>query len=384
MSTAATSSAAVEAAPMTTPAILTPLDRIPREPMLPWARQLVDAIKKRFESVRNTRDRARTLGWIGNNAGFIAAHRGDGEVAWRLTERQLWWHGRQARRSGDAAITAFGVQPWVNLGRLEALGGRWREALTRFAGLATYEVADRLEMGCVRVGGRAWSVVTPSREEFLGFLEVVYIADSLKAMLLNGRFELVHPFAERFKGGGGLRWMCEEACVVAECRTGDFGAAVARARAGAGEAKGWHRAVLRLRMAEAHACAGEIDRAGEILAQMAGVVRQLSPGQKANPELMPITARLAGACHEAGLAAEACAVAREVLKGARAANDEMIQIEMLRLLAAAAPDEERETWIDAARTAEEATEYARFRRGRPPSPNPVFTELYERLEEAYA
>jgi hypothetical protein len=99
---------------------------------------------------------------------------------------------------------------------------------------------------------------------------------------------------------------------------------------------------------------------------------------------MPITARLAGACHEAGLAAEACAVARDVLEGARAANDEMIQIEMLRLLAAAAPDEEREGWIEAARAAEDATEYARFRRGRPPSPNPVFTELYERLEEAYA
>lgn len=351
---------------------------------MPWAGRLAERMGKARQTIRRTHQLSGEVGSIGNNAALIAAHRGEMERAWRLTERQLWWQGRLARRSGNGVITGNAVQPWVNLGRLEALAGRWREALARFAGLATYDVADRMELGCVRVGGEAWSALTPSREDFLRFLEAVYISDSLRTMLLNGRFELIHPFAARYEGGGGLRWMCEEACVVAECRAGDFGAAAARARAGAGEARGWHRAVLRLRMAEAHACAGEIDRAGEILAQMAGVVRQLSPGQKANPELMPITARLAGACHEAGLAAEACAVAREVLEGARTANDEMIQIEMLRLLAATAPDEEREGWIEAARAAEEATDYARFRRGRPPSPNPVFTELYERLEEAYA
>jgi len=381
---ATTASGRVSPPPAIATAILMPQERLPREPLRPWAERLVDALETGRRTIRNVRWMASELGSRGNQAGLVAAHRGEMEAAWRLTERQLWWHGRMARRSSDPFVTGYAIQPWVNLGRLESLAGRWREALARFAGLATYDVADRLELGCVRVGGKAWSALTPSREKFLQFLEAVYVSDSLKTMLLNRRFELVHPFAARYVGGGGLRWMCEEACVVAECRAGDFGAAVARARVGAGETRGWHRAVLRLRMAEAHACAGEIDRAGEILAQMAGVVRQLSPGQKANPELMPITARLAGACHEAGLAAEACGVARDVLEGARTANDEMIQIEMLRLLAAAAPDEEREGWIEAARAAEDATEYARFRRGRPPSPNPVFTELYERLEEAYA
>jgi hypothetical protein len=370
-------------APAIVAAILMPQDRIPREPLAAWAERLAGALEQARRSIRAPRRLAGEVEGIGNNAGLIAAHRGDLDVAWRLTEHQVWWHGRLARRSGEPTATAHAVQPWVNLGRLEALAGRWREALARFAGLGTCRVVSRLEIGCIRVGGEAWAAVTRSREEFMRLMEAVYVTDSLKAMLLNRRFELVHPFAARCEDGDGtLRWICEEACVLAECRLGDFGAAAARASGAARQAKAWNRAVLRLRAAEAHACGGEIDRAAEILAQIASVVRQLSPEQKAKPELMPITARLAGACHEVGLAADAYGVARDVLEGARTANDEPIQIEMLRLLAATAPDEEREAWSEAARAAEESTDYARYRRGGP-RPNPVFNELYERLEEVY-
>jgi hypothetical protein len=323
------------------------------------------------------------LGFVGNNAGLIAAHRGELPTAWRITERQVWWQGRLSRRSGDVGVAAHAVQPWVNLGRLEALSGRCDQALARFAVLSTYNVADRLEIGCMQVGASGWMAVSRSRQKFLDFLDAVYVIDSLKAMLLNRRYDLVRPFAERVGTESGLRWSCEEACVVAETRTGDFAGAVARAEEAARQASGWRRAVLRLRLGEAHACAGELDLAHTVLSKLAGIVRQVSSEVKAKPELMPITARLAGACHEVGLADDACAVARDVLQGARTANDEMIQIEMLKLLADASPEDESQAWREATDAAVEATDYARFRRGAPPRPDPVFDELYERLEAIY-
>jgi hypothetical protein len=381
--TAPPAGAAAPPAPTIAATLLTPQNRIAREPLTPWAERLAGDLAEARATVRTTRQLAGRLGFIGNNAGLVAAHRGDMDAAWRITERHLVWHGRQARRSGDAGLTAFGVQPWINLGRLETLTGRWREALSRFAGLAAYDVADRLEMGCVRLTGSAWSSLMASREQFLDYLHTVYVSDSLRAMLMNRRWELVAPFAARFEDGP-LRWICEEARVVAACGLGDFAAAAARARAAAREAGGWNRAVLRLRLAETHACAGQADRAAEVLAQIAGVVRQLAPEHRADPRLTPVTARLAAACREAGLDEDACAVARDVLEDARAQRDELIQIETLRLLAAAAPAPEREEWRRAAARAEEETEYARYRRGRAPPPSPAVERLYERLDEAYA
>lgn len=371
------------AAPTIATAILIPLDRIAREPIGGWAERLLGQLNTGLRRVRSTWGIAGEIGFVGNNTGLIAAHRGDMDVAWRITQRHLWWQGRLARRSGDTAVTAHGVQPWVNMGRLEALTGRWREALARFSGLSTYAVADTLQLGCVRLAGSAWTSLMSSREHFLRFLETVYVTDSLRAMLLNRRFELVPSFAAQF-GDGGLRWICEEATVVAECREGDPLAAAARARSAARQAQGWTRAVLRMRAAEAHACAGETKLAAEILSPVAHVVRQISPAQMAAPHLMPATARLASACSEAGLTVEAHALAQRVLEGARTIRDELIEIEMLRLLAAISPDQERETWETALHDLEHSTEYARYRRGGPPPRNPVVTALYDRVEEVFS
>lgn len=364
-------------------AILTPQDRLARKPLGSWGEELIRRLDEARRVIRDTRRFAGELAFVGNGAGLIAAHRGDMGSAWRIMERQIWWHGRMARRSGDAALTAHALQPWVNLGRLESLTGRWREALSRFGGLTAFETAGRLEMGCVRLGGESWSALMASREQFVGFLDSVYVADSLRAMLLNHRFEEVIPFVRRLGTADSSPWIREEACIVADCCMGGFGTALSRARAAAREARGWERVVLRLRAAEVHACAGEVSQAATLLASLAEVVQRVSAGQHANPRLMPVTARLANACHEAGLGREADAVARRVLEGARAARDEMIEIEMLRLLAATAPERERPGWREASEHAEASTDYARYRRGGP-SPNPVFGELYERLEDAYA
>jgi hypothetical protein len=121
-----------------TASLLIPLDRMARAPLPDWTGRLLASLDRSRASVRQTRLMAEKFGSIGNNAGLIAALRAEMQTAWSVTERQVWWLGRLARRSGDATVAAHAVQPWVNLGRLEALTGRWREALARFEALSTY------------------------------------------------------------------------------------------------------------------------------------------------------------------------------------------------------------------------------------------------------
>lgn len=370
-------------APPLTTALLTVKERTTREPLQQWAERLIARLEEQRRTVRTTHKLAGELAFIGNNAGLIASQRGDLDVAWRTTQRQLWWHGRMARRSRDGTVTGYGLQPWVNLGRLESLTGRWNEALSRFAGLPSYEISDQLEMGCVRLTSGAWRSLVGSREQFLGFLQTIHVTESLKAMLLNQQFERVAPFAARFRDRDSLTDLCVEACVVAECHRGDPCAAVSHAEAAAQETRGWARVILWLRAAEAHTCVGESERASKVLGQLVGIIRQVSPEQKARPSILPVTSRLAAACHIAGLVHEAYAVALDVLEGSRTARDEPIQIESLRILATTSPSGERNRWKDALSELEETTEYARYRCGGPPPLNPVIQGLYEELESVF-
>lgn len=363
--------------------LLTPDDRIARLPLLSWAEHLVNVIQHISISARTTRTLAERLTSVANNAALIAAMRGDMLTAWTSTERHILWIGRLARRSRAAHVASYAVQPWINLGRIEALTGRWREALARCSTLWVSGLAGQLQLGALRLKDSQWSGIGPSREHCLNFLQQIYVADSLKTMLLNRQFELVRPFISNASAKGKLAIMCEEACIVADSKMGDHRSAIARAAIATKSTSGWSGAVMRLRMAEAHACAGELERARKILSQLAALIRQVSAKAKSKPEFMPITARVASACYEMELKDDALSVAIDVLGGASSANDEMIQIEMLQLLTDAATDENAEGWRRSARTAEEATDYARFRRGVPPRKTPVFDKLYAALEAAY-
>ncbi|MBV9109728.1 MAG: hypothetical protein JO306_10015, partial [Gemmatimonadetes bacterium] len=63
--------------------LLGPQDRIPRKPLVPWAASLLALAAEAHATLRTPRRRAGELGFIGNNAGLVAAHRGEMATAWR-------------------------------------------------------------------------------------------------------------------------------------------------------------------------------------------------------------------------------------------------------------------------------------------------------------
>lgn len=362
-------------------ALLLPQDRIAREPLDSWAVRLAAALKRCRERVRTAREFSGIVSGITNNVALMVLHGGDPRASRTLCRAQLRWQSRHARRSHDPEVAGNCVPPWVNLGRLESLDGAWQAALDRFAALMRYEGDGGILLGTTRVRFARGAAGGP-RTPFESGLAAAYVIDSLRALLVNGRFAEVVAFAG--EDAAGHRWWRAEATAVAACRLGDFDLADRTLGDALREARGWARAIFKLRRAEVIACAGDPERAAHVLRPVAATMAQVSPAVKGQLQSLYVLLRLAQACAEAGLNAEAAALGRDVYEGGCAAGDEVFRIEGLRILAARAPAGERVRWRGLLAELEETTAYRKYRRGGRPEGGGPLEHLCGELLELFA
>jgi hypothetical protein len=376
---------ATAAPPTITATLLLPQDRIARAPLGAWAGRLHSHLVRCRTALRRSRDLAGEIAGIANNAALIAAHAGDWARAWALCEGQIHWQLRLSRRSRDVAIAAHALQPWVNLGRLQAVEGDWQSALARFAQLEEYRLDRGIALDCARIAPSGWRVISSSPERFENLLRNIQVTDSLKALLLNGEWGQVPVFASRMAMActpGRARYIAE-ASIVAASRRGEHQLARDTAVTAVSMGRGWHRLVFRLRLAEVAACSSERTDAVDVLRFLAGLILKLSPEAKQLLQNLYVILRNATACREVGLQDEAVLLAREVHAGGRAVGDEVFELEALHILAEAAPAPERENWRRELARLEETTSYSRYRRGGGP-PDPAVIMLAEELVEFFS
>ena len=365
-------------------ALLLPGERIPRLPLERWASRLATDLDQTRKTARRIRVLAREVAVLANNTALVATVQGQRGVARQQCEQQVNWHHRLGRRSRDPGLCGHAVQPWVNIGRLESLSGDWRASLNRFAHLNAYRTTDELRLGKVRIGRTGWEAVAASRTEFQQMLDAINVIDSLKTLLTNGRFEDVLTFTSRLgtQFGEILLRRSDEAMIVARCRLGDFEGACDLATAAAKQVRGWERAVFGVRLGEVLACAGDHRRAASLLGSVSATVACVSPEKKGELQSLYMLLRLCTVCGEIGLDDHMLALARDIYNGASKADDEVFQIESLRILAEHTPASERERWREELDRLEETTDYVRYRRGgKPATPNPVLERLYGELGE---
>jgi hypothetical protein len=357
--------------------LLVPLDRAPRRPVDAWTRDLHGRLLRTRSGERRVLDYAETLAGIGNNAGLIAAFQGERDRARMLCERQMAWQHRMGRRARAPEVERHAVQPWINLGRLDALDGDWEGALARFAKLVARGGNARLCLDLMQISRQG-----EAASGFGTLLYYVYVVDSLKALLLNRRWAEVLDFAQRCERRDETAAAAlDEAQVVAWCRLGEPARAAGVANRARALQRAWGKVLFRLRAGEATACAGRVDAAGAELESLANVLERLGPRAMAHSDTMPLVLRVAQACAAAGREDPAVALARRVVAGAEAAEDETIQIEALRVVAGGAGSAEA---LPLERL-ERDTGYARYRRGEggPPIPHPETGVLYDALLTAY-
>jgi len=367
--------------------LLLPQDRIPRKSLGDWAARLSKEIEDSRIADREARRYAGSIAGLANNAALVATYEGGRREAWELCERQVTWQGRMSRRAKDPSIAAHGIQPWVNLGRLETMAGNWKAALARFDALPSFRLDGWITFGCIRLTRDQWGAVANSRETLERTLDATYVIDSFKTLLINRRWEEALAFAARFDEyvDRFFRHRADEAVVVASARLGELDRARQVAAEAARRASGWPRAVFRLRLAEVLGASGDLEGARGVLRPLAAVIAQVSPERKHDCTVLYTLLRLTTACAETGLVDEAAALAKDVREGARATGDEVFAIESLRVLAAHAPADERGGFREELSRLEETTEYEKYRKGgRAAVRDSRIDGLYSVLGEVFA
>ncbi|HEU4562222.1 MAG TPA: hypothetical protein VFS20_30615 [Longimicrobium sp.] len=320
---------------------------------------------------------------VANQVALVAVHQGRADAARALCEAHIGWQLRLARRAADPAIATQALQPWINLGRLEALAGDWAGALDRFAGLVAYRDAPAVLVAGVCVSGEGWDVAA-NTVGFAEFLEGVYVIDSLKALLQNRRNAELLAFAAALPEGIAppLARFGAEASVAAWCRARECRRACDAAVAAARSSDGWERAVFLLRLAEALLLSGDAATAREVLSGSVAALLGAPAAERGWLKSLYVVHRYAGACREAGLDDEALSLARLLLRGARAARDEVFEVDALRLLTVLAPAPEQARWAGELEALEKSSLYMRCRRGDDVVPmDPGLDALYKQLED---
>ena len=345
-----------------------PLDRLPHRLLSPetrlpkvslWERAAASARQIREASSARPFDAA-AFCQAANRGALAMAMAGDTAES----ERSC---GRQARilfaliRDGSlpAAELPRILQPWINIGRLRVIQGRWEEALAHFPSPESLRDPRFFEGWPAGTGG-----LTPEEADLLlgsaegrAFVVDTHVAETAKAYLRGGRADLLAAHVERWREAADHLPHLHEADALLALHGGRPLPAPGR-----GDSPALTDAAV-----EVHAAGADPGRAG----RLTGVL-DLLDSEPGDADLVTVLLAGAGVVAEHGRAQDACRFLRRAADVSRAIGDEADLFNALTALGRLDPD---------SGAAEEAGEVAadsgyafvRARIGRAPLP-PVADE----------
>jgi hypothetical protein len=363
-------------------------DQIARLAILPWLEELRSQLAL-VEHLPTTTVRWRSvIATCANRCALIESYRGKSASARRLCEIQWRWLESESNQNGAVDARALAIQPWINLGRLDWLGGDLDGALRRFAVFGELSETGKLSMGELAVPSRAWvHIGFESPQEQRRFGKSVFVVESLKAQLGRERYTETLTFADNVPRADedGVRGFLEEAVVIALAGLGRIVAALNRALDTHRNAISWQRLISQFRCAELLAMAEDRNNARKLCGMTWAACDRLR--LDASPQLFPLfltagVATLAAHLGEIDLAIKANIV---VVRGARLLGDEPLELEALLRLCSIV--ETGHMWDDTLRRRRKESGYSRFRLESTPNEcdaaaNAMRTELEQRMAAA--
>jgi hypothetical protein len=362
--------------------LLTVNEQPARRPLHAWAGELAGDLAAALAE-RALLERARRVTGCANHASLVLAHAGRLDDAEHMVRAQLAWLQAGADRTGDGALLALALQPWINLGRLHALRGRADAALLHFQDVGACRMDAPVPLAGRTVLAAHWAAAGWQAAELERFGRSARIIDGLRVLLSAGRWGQVHDMArgEQGRDAGAAAPFLREACWVALGREGRADAALALVEPALGTGGAWDRMVAHLRRAELLLLAGEEARATGALGELVAVCLRMPGLEGLQLPVLLIVQALAGLALAHAPSPCAVTLAARVAAGAHRLDDEVMEIEILRLLAAhALPGSERRRHAGELRRRESATGYTRLLpRARPPTSSGAVDELLERV-----
>jgi hypothetical protein len=343
--------------------LYSPQERVAREPLTAWSQRLLSQMRSAVDESGQLCDIALAANCF-NQAALVELFRGKMRSARQLCRSHLRWQ-LEGRRPPPSLPHGSAIQPFINLIRLDVLGGKDVHALASFAAL------DLARKGIRSAGCSCGSPIPEMLVELVSqnaeaaeIVETVFVIDSLKTLLRSGTPASIAEFCDRNAPGrpAMLSPFFTEARMIAVGRLGDYSSASGLADIEA-QRNPELLLVFLVRLIELALFTEQPKRA---------VQQLLNPSLKiadailaTAPEIVSLGLiwRLALLVRMVGDANEALRIAQCVLARARAVNDEPFEVEVLAFLSRCASQSgDRSTWRSLLSLKLGETEYVGLRR----------------------
>lgn len=326
--------------------LLTAHLRLPRRDLGEWGAEVaaqIESLPGPSSRGLSTPELAHVVA-CGNVTALLQSYVGDVRGAAATLHRVLGWLARTAGtrppRGADPSRAALALQPWVNLGRLHCLAGRFERALAHLAVVPAFLRDRAVVLGPVCIDASHLGPDTPARRDVVAVAHATYVADTLRTLLRAGLYDRLGAFTAEVgvcpedSSTNAIRY---EARIVALGRSGLVQDAIAHARAEHGRTVGWDRLVCRVRLAQLLLLAGDPTASRQIGHSLEHACKALCSRARPNFAALLCAQQFARVLILAGDPGAAYALGVCALAGSEAIGDEVLQVELGLLCADTAP-----------------------------------------------
>jgi tetratricopeptide (TPR) repeat protein len=335
-------------------------DRPVRPPLPEWASYIHDQLDRYVAHDEASGPSHEQVSKHYNQAALIELNYGRIESALGLCSAHLEWLAFVINRTGRLELAELGLQPWINLGRLDRFTGKPDESLKKFAYLLSGKNRAELNIGPIRITPKCWEAIISRNANVHSFIENVYVLELLKTYLRHMRYEAILSFRERAEVDNFDRMedFWKEAKVVALCRLGRKQEALEFAEACASAGAFWNWPIFNLHRATILGVCGKFGDARTLMAELAHVVEGFRIDEKPNLSKLFFALKVVAMLDELNETEAAYKIAQAGYAGATKINDEPLRFDfMTQLINLSNQGYERESLMDFLREMTEATCY---------------------------
>jgi tetratricopeptide (TPR) repeat protein len=253
--------------------ILVPYQKPLKKPLPVWAAN----VRGQFDELRE-RARHDLNGTINNmvtcynEAALLEVHYGRLKTGAALCEASLEWLDRCCVHVDAVNVLRYSFQPYINLGRLDRIQGRYEEALDKFGAVYRAYRGDAAQIGRFHITSPMNVAIFTGPDSPARLARTIYVLEFLKTFLKTKWWDRAVDFAasaERQAGDITGRDILAEGSIVALGRLGRYPEAIAAGEPILAEREGPNRMLFLYRRAEVFAAAGRMDDARRIAGKLA-------------------------------------------------------------------------------------------------------------------
>lgn len=340
-------------------------DRPVRPPLPEWAAYILDQLDRYMAQDEASRTGYEQVSKHYNQAALIELNYGSIENALRLCLAHLEWLASVINHTGRLELAELGLQPWINLGRLDRFTGKPDESLDKFAYLLNGKSRAELELGPLRITAEYWEAIISRNANVYSFIENVYILESLKTYLRQKNYEAILRCKEKAEVGrfDRLEDFWKEARIVALCRLDRKQEALEFSRGCTSAGTFWNWPIFNLHRAAILADCSQFDDARRLIAELAHVVEGFRIDEKPNLSKLFYALKVVALLEALDETEAASQIAQAGYTGATKINDEPLRFDfMMQLINFSRESHERESRIALLREMTEATIFNWLRR----------------------